>query len=92
MAILLNTPIIETRTVASVQITGFYMNYENPEMRSEYMLLLDDGTPYQRGSASTNNLLEIEGFMNQVETLIIGGKDLDTASAEVAYSFVLSKI
>ena len=92
MAIALNTPIEEVKRVTQVQITGFRMNYENPEMVSEYMTLLEDGTPYQRGTASTTDLAEIELFMNQVEQLIIGGKDLDTASAEIAYGFVLSKL
>ena len=92
MAIALTTPIEEVKRVTQVQITGFRMNYENPEMVSEYMTLLEDGTPYQRGTASTIDLAEIESFMNQVEQLIIGGKDLDTASAEIAYGFVLSKL
>ena len=92
MAIALSTPIEEVKRVTQVQITGFRMNYENPEMVSEYMTLLEDGTPYQRGTASTTDLAEIELFMNQVEQLIIGGKDLDTASAEIAYGFVLSKL
>ena len=94
MAVAIPTPIVETKTVAQVQITGFRMNYENLEMVSEYMLLLDDGTPYQRGSASTTDPVEIQGFYDEVEALIRAdvNMDMDTATGQVAYAFVLGKL
>lgn len=93
MAVALNTPIVETKTVAQVQITGFSIDYENLSMTSSYMTLLDDNTPYQRGQATTSDPSEIQGFMDSVEALLRAdiNKNMDTATAEVAYSFVLSR-
>ena len=92
MAIALNETITETKVVSQVQITGFSINYENLELKSDYMTLLEDGTPHQRGSATTRDATEISTLMNNIELAVRDdGKTLDEASAEVAYAFVLSK-
>ena len=88
------TPITVSQTVASVQITGFSIDYENLSMTSSYMTLLEDGTPYQRSQATTSDPLEIQGFMDEVEALIRADitVNMDAAAAQVAYGFVLSKL
>jgi uncharacterized protein YydD (DUF2326 family) len=51
----LNTPIIETNTAKTVQLTGFVDNREEGRVEIHYMILLEDGTPFKR------NTLTFEG-------------------------------
>lgn len=92
MAVALNTQVVETKVVASVQITGFSINYENLEMKSEYMTLLEDGTPFQRGSATSTDATRISALMDEIEAKVLAGTTMEVASSEVAYSFVLEHL
>jgi hypothetical protein len=84
---------IETKAVSSVQITAFHMNYETGEMTSNFILFDEDGLPFRRDFFSTRDQEEILAFYAETERKIREDNlDIDTASAEVAYSFVISKL
>jgi len=92
MAELLQTPITQTQVVDKVQITKFIADYENLDMTVEYMTLLSDGTPYQRGQINIIDDVEMQKVYAETEALIAAGDNLQTASAKVAYARVLASV
>lgn len=92
MAIALTTPITVAQTVASVQITGFSIDYENLSMTSSYMTLLEDNTPYQRGNVVVEGYESVKAMYAELDAKIAEGKTFEEASTELLYAKVLSEL
>ena len=92
MAEQLAVSVVETKTVSQVQITGFNINYEDTSMEVQYMTLLDDNTPHQRGSIRINEAEEKAQVYTDVESLISDGDSLEVAAGKVAYGKVMAEL
>ena len=62
MPLNLSNPIVETRTINKIEITGQYFDMEQGEVRLEYMTFLDDGTPHQRDSITISGQEMLDRF------------------------------
>ena len=92
MAINLNTPIIETKNANQVQVTDVNISIEREEIEVRYLLILEDGTPYQRGAWRQTGIDNIEAVYAEIDALTDSGKTFAEASTELAYSKALAQI
>lgn len=92
MAKPIRTPKTETKTVSTVDITSSEHNYEQGTLTISYMTLLDDGTPYQRGSLQINNPTEIAAVYTAIGDKVVAGDAADVAMDAVAYDKVLDHL
>jgi len=81
----LTTPIIETNTAKTVQLTGFVDNREEGRVEIHYMILLEDGTPFKR------NVLTFEG--DDITAFYAGiGVDFEGQVKEALYAKLLASL
>jgi hypothetical protein len=81
----LTTPIIETNTAKTVQLTGFVDNREEGRVEIHYLTLLEDGTPYKR------NTLTFEG--DDITAFYVGiGVDFEGQVKEALYAKLLGDL
>jgi len=88
----LNTPIVETTTATTIQITGFVNNIEEERCEIHYMILLEDGAPYKRGNLVVSGHDEAKALYAEYDTVMAEGKNFETASTEILYRRVLESI
>lgn len=89
MSAIFGTPVITTNTVTTVQITRIDNNIEGEYVNVEYVTLLEDGTPYQRGSVKVRGYDDIKVLYAETDTVMATGKTFEEASAEILYNKVL---
>ena len=92
MATQLTTPVVETLTTTTVQITGFVNNKEEERCEIHYILLLDNGEPCKRGQVVINGYADVKAFYAEMDALIATGKTFEIASTELLYSKVLASL
>ena len=92
MAETLQAPITQTLVVDKVQITRFQIDYEEGIMQVDYLTLLNDGTPYQRGTVQLRDAADISQVYIDTEALMTAGDSLEVAAAKVAYGRVMESL
>jgi len=92
MATLLNTPIVITNTANTVQITRIDNNVEEGYLAVEYMTILEDGTPFQRGNVRVEGYDAVKALYAETDTLMATGKTFEETSAEILYAKVLAHL
>ena len=86
MPLTLSTPETETKTVNTIVITDFNNSLERTVLEICYIKLLEDGTPFQRGSVTFNTVEEIQALYAELDVIIATGKTFEEASKELLYS------
>jgi len=92
MAQTLNTPIVITNTANTVQITRIDNNVEEGYLGIQYMTILEDGTPYQRGTVRVDGIDAVKALYAETDTVMATGKTFEEASAEILYGKVLAQL
>jgi len=81
----LNTPIVETNTAKTVQLTGFVDNREEGRVEIHYIILLEDGTPFKR------NVLQFSG--DEIAEFYAGiGVDFEGQVKDALYAKLLTQL
>jgi hypothetical protein len=92
MATTLTTPIIETKTANTVQITGLYNKIEEESLEIHYITLLEDGTPYKRDLVVFKGYDTVKALYAELDVIIATGKTFEEASTELLYSKALYQL
>lgn len=88
----LPTPKVITQTVTDVIITGVNHNFEDGTLEVNYMTLLDDGTPYQRGTNRLDNELDIADMYATINTAVAEGSTVRQAIDAIVTDQVIASI
>ena len=92
MATTLTTPIVITNTANTVQITGILNKVEEERLEIEYIIILEDDTPYKRDRVSIIGKDNVKAIYAETDTIIATGKTFEEASTELLYGKVLEHI
>jgi len=92
MAIILANPVVVTNTATTVQITKIDNNIEHEYLQIEYIILLDDGTPYQRSTVKIEGYDAVKALYAETDVVMGTGKTFEEASTAILYAKVLAQL
>lgn len=92
MAFLLDTPQTITQTLNRFSITKLENDIEDKNINIEYMIYLEDGTPYKRGRVMIEGYDAVKALYSQIDTVMATGKTFEEASSEILYNKVLETL
>ena len=91
MPLNLSNPVVETKTIDKIEVTGQNFDMENMIVTLHYMTFLNDGTPYQRnrimleGADMLAKFAEVNAKLEQQEAI-----DVHQAIKEVNFETIQS--
>ena len=92
MAATLLTPITHSTTATTVQITSVINSIEESRFEIRYIVLLDDNTPFKRGSVVISGYDGVKALYAEQDAAMAEGKSFEEASTMILYDKVLAAI